>query len=76
MPRPHRHPRSHSGEGGGDVVELAGATGVVAVRDGKDPDELVLLLNRAALRPAETRRFGGRGGSAPCKRSVGGATVL
>ncbi|WP_308427237.1 DUF397 domain-containing protein [Actinomadura citrea] len=69
LPRPHRHPRSHSG---GDVVELAGATGVVAVRDGKDPDGPVLLLSRAALRAAETRRFGGRGGARPANGRLEG----
>jgi uncharacterized protein DUF397 len=43
---------SHSGENGGDCVELANVAGVVAVRDSKDPDGPVLLLTRAALRTA------------------------
>lgn len=37
---------------GGECVELAEVTGVVAVRDSKDPDGPVLLLTRAALRTA------------------------
>ncbi|GAA0543011.1 DUF397 domain-containing protein [Actinomadura livida] len=44
---------THSGPNGGECVELADAAGaVVAVRDSKDPDGPVLLLNRAALRVA------------------------
>ncbi|WP_141578663.1 DUF397 domain-containing protein [Actinomadura sp. WMMA1423] len=43
---------SYSGSNGGDCVELADAAGAVAVRDSKDPDGPVLLLNRAALRTA------------------------
>ncbi|MGH8965572.1 MAG: DUF397 domain-containing protein, partial [Actinomycetes bacterium] len=43
---------SYSGPNGGECVELAGAAGVVAVRDSKDPDGPVLLLTRAALRAA------------------------
>ncbi|MFI0355292.1 DUF397 domain-containing protein [Actinomadura sp. 9N407] len=43
---------SRSGENGGNCVELAGAPGVVAVRDSKDPDGPVLLLTPAALRAA------------------------
>ncbi|MFI0407818.1 DUF397 domain-containing protein [Actinomadura sp. 3N508] len=43
---------SHSASNGGDCVELAGVSGVVAVRDSKDPDGPVLLLTRAALRTA------------------------
>ena len=43
---------SRSGENGGNCVELADATGVVAVRDSKDPGGPVLLLTRAALRTA------------------------
>ncbi|TDB88251.1 DUF397 domain-containing protein [Actinomadura sp. 7K534] len=35
-----------------NCVELAGAAGVVAVRDSKDPDGPVLLVTRAALRAA------------------------
>jgi hypothetical protein len=42
---------SHSGENGGDCVELADVAGaMVAVRDSKDPNGPVLLLTRAALR--------------------------
>ncbi|TDC53014.1 DUF397 domain-containing protein [Actinomadura sp. KC345] len=43
---------SHSGENGGNCVELAGLPGAVAVRDSKDPGGPVLLLTRAALRTA------------------------
>jgi hypothetical protein len=44
---------SHSGENGGNCVELAGVVdAVVAVRDSKDPDGPVLLLTRSALRTA------------------------
>lgn len=43
---------THSGPNGGECVELADVTGVVAVRDSKDPDGPVLLLTRAALRTA------------------------
>jgi hypothetical protein len=43
---------SHSGSNGGDCIELAGLTGVVAVRDSKDPDGPVLLLTPATLRTA------------------------
>ncbi|MEU5992087.1 DUF397 domain-containing protein [Spirillospora sp. NPDC047418] len=45
---------THSGENGGNCVELADVAGasVVAVRDSKDPDGPVLLLTRAALRIA------------------------
>ncbi|MDL4775301.1 MULTISPECIES: DUF397 domain-containing protein [Thermomonosporaceae] len=43
---------SRSGENGGNCVELAGLSGVVAVRDSKDPDGPKLLVTRAALRAA------------------------
>ncbi|WP_141578662.1 DUF397 domain-containing protein [Actinomadura sp. WMMA1423] len=43
---------SYTGSNGGNCVELADAAGAVAVRDSKDPDGPVLLLNRAALRTA------------------------
>jgi hypothetical protein len=43
---------SYSTSSGGNCIELAGAAGVVAVRDSKDPDGPVLLLTRAALRTA------------------------
>jgi hypothetical protein len=43
---------THSGSNGGDCVELAGAPGLVAVRDSKDPEGPVLLLTPAALREA------------------------
>lgn len=43
---------SHSGENGGDCVELTGLDGVVAVRDSKDADGPVLLVRPAALRAA------------------------
>ncbi|WP_433229683.1 DUF397 domain-containing protein [Actinomadura formosensis] len=46
------HKSSYSGSNGGDCVELAGLPGAVAVRDSKDPDGPILLLNRAALRSA------------------------
>ncbi|MFI0357854.1 DUF397 domain-containing protein [Actinomadura sp. 9N407] len=37
---------------GGECVELAGAPGVVAVRDSKDPEGPVLLLSPATFRAA------------------------
>ncbi|TDC69720.1 DUF397 domain-containing protein [Actinomadura sp. GC306] len=44
---------SHSGPNGGNCIELAeAASAVVAVRDSKDPDGPVLLLNRTALQAA------------------------
>ncbi|MEW2354429.1 DUF397 domain-containing protein [Spirillospora sp. NPDC029432] len=43
---------SYSTSNGGNCVELAGAGGVVGVRDSKDPNGPVLLVTRAALRAA------------------------
>ncbi|MEW2353601.1 DUF397 domain-containing protein [Spirillospora sp. NPDC029432] len=43
---------SRSGENGGNCVELAGACGVVGVRDSKDPEGPVLLVTPAVLRAA------------------------
>lgn len=41
---------SRSGENGGNCVELAGLSGLVAVRDSKDPQGAVLLVTPATLR--------------------------
>ena len=41
---------SHSGDNGGHCVELASETGVVAVRDSKDPEGGALLFERDAFR--------------------------
>ncbi|RAY12418.1 DUF397 domain-containing protein [Actinomadura craniellae] len=41
---------SRSLNNGGDCVEIAGLTGLVAVRDSKDPEGPVLLVTPAALR--------------------------
>ncbi|RKS70939.1 uncharacterized protein DUF397 [Actinomadura pelletieri DSM 43383] len=43
---------THSGPNGGECVELADVAGVVAVRDSKDPNGPILLLNRTTLRTA------------------------
>jgi hypothetical protein len=44
---------SHSVDNGGNCVELAGASGrLVAVRDSKDPDGPVLLMEPSTLRAA------------------------
>ncbi|WP_131738568.1 DUF397 domain-containing protein [Actinomadura roseirufa] len=43
---------SHSGDNGGDCVELAGLPGGVAVRDSKDPDGPALIVTRACLHAA------------------------
>jgi hypothetical protein len=43
---------SYTTSNGGNCVELAGAPGVVAVRDSKDPEGPVLLLTPAVLRAA------------------------
>jgi hypothetical protein len=43
---------SHSGGQGGDCVEVAGLTGVIAVRDSKDPGGPAL-----GFAPAEWRAF-------------------
>ncbi|MEV5828369.1 DUF397 domain-containing protein [Spirillospora sp. NPDC052242] len=43
---------SRSGENGGNCVEVAALSGVVGVRDSKDPGGPVILLTRAALREA------------------------
>jgi hypothetical protein len=43
---------SYTTSNGGNCVEVAGAPGVIAVRDSKDPDGPVLLATPAALREA------------------------
>jgi hypothetical protein len=43
---------SYTTSNGGNCVEVAGAPGVIAVRDSKDPDGPVLLVTPAALREA------------------------
>jgi Domain of unknown function (DUF397) len=43
---------SYTGSNGGNCVEVAGAAGVVAVRDSKDPDGPVLLVTPSDLRNA------------------------
>ncbi|CNG18246.1 Domain of uncharacterised function (DUF397) [Mycobacterium tuberculosis] len=37
VPDTHLRKGTHSGENGGDCVELAAVTGAIAVRDSKDP---------------------------------------
>ncbi|TDC96547.1 DUF397 domain-containing protein [Actinomadura sp. 7K507] len=37
---------SHSGNTGGECVELASAPGIIALRDSQDPDGPKLLLDR------------------------------
>ena len=41
---------SHSGSNGGDCVELAGGQDLVAVRDSKNRDGVVLTFGREAFR--------------------------
>jgi len=41
---------SHSGDNGGDCLELAAPPGMVAVRDSKDPEGGVLLFPRETFR--------------------------
>ena len=43
---------TQSGPNGGNCVEVAAVSGVIAVRDSKDPNGPVLLLTRDALRTA------------------------
>ncbi|WP_141965560.1 DUF397 domain-containing protein [Actinomadura hallensis] len=43
---------TRSASNGGDCVEVAAVSGVIAVRDSKDPHGPVLLLTRGALRSA------------------------
>ena len=43
---------TQSGPNGGNCVEVAAVSGVIAVRDSKDPNGPVLLLTRKALRTA------------------------
>jgi hypothetical protein len=51
---------SHSGTGNDTCVEVAGLSGVVAVRDSTDPDGPKLVLDRSALvRLVEEIRAGG-----------------
>ncbi|NDU77851.1 DUF397 domain-containing protein [Actinomadura sp. DSM 109109] len=45
----------YGGSNGGDCVELADAADAAAVRDSKNPDGPVLLLNRETLRAALAR---------------------
>lgn len=40
---------SHSTAQGGDCVEIAGLSGIVAIRDSKNPDGCTLNLDRAAF---------------------------
>ncbi|WP_242911045.1 DUF397 domain-containing protein [Actinomadura terrae] len=40
---------SHSGGASGECVEVAGAPGVVGLRDSKDPDGPKLVVGRAAF---------------------------
>jgi Domain of unknown function (DUF397) len=41
---------SRSGGSGGQCVEVAGLSQVIAVRDSKDPDRAVLAFGRSAFR--------------------------
>ncbi len=52
VPDVHWRKSTHSTSNGGDCVEVAPVSGVIAVRDSKDPDGPVLLLTRGALRSA------------------------
>ena len=52
VPDVHWRKSTRSTSNGGDCVEVAPVSGVIAVRDSKDPDGPVLLLTRGALRSA------------------------
>lgn len=52
VPDVHWRKSTHSTSNGGDCVEVAAVSGVIAVRDSKDPHGPVLLLTRGALRSA------------------------
>jgi hypothetical protein len=48
--RAHWRKSSHSGDNGGQCVELASLPGIVAVRDSKNPQGGALVFPRGAFR--------------------------